>query len=332
MDTKEKRRSAPVKDTKAATTGTRRTASTSRSATAAPRKRSAPAAAQKRRSAAPKKPVPEVVYTQPGPFNKNRFLLQLVSVVAVVLALVFGMSIFFKVKVVTVSGVDKYTEWDIRQASGIQDGENLLGISEPKISSSIKAKLPYVNKVRVGIKLPDTVKIEIEELDVVYAVEADDSSWWLMRSDGGIVEKTNSAEAAQHTKVLGLKITNPEVGEKAVAAQPQTGEDESTPVTVLASEQLSVAVSILQYLEESGIIGEAASVDVSNLNSLVMWYGERFQIYLGDNTQLLYKIGLIKTTISEHMEPYDSGILDASLSIQPDPNKEYQVIYTPFDK
>lgn len=286
----------------------------------------------KKRKPSPKRPTPDVVYTQPGPFNRNRFFLYLLTVVAVVLALIFGMAIFFKVEIVTVSGVNKYTEWDIRQASGIQDGENLLTINEPKISSNIKAKLPYVNKVRVGIKLPNTVKIEIEELDVVYAVEAEDSSWWLIRSDGGVVEKTNSAEAAQHTKVLGIKITDPKVGEKAVAAQPAPPEGETVPVTVLASEQLSVAVSIMQYLEETGIIGDAASVDVTDLGNIQLWYGNRFQILLGDTTQLLYKIGLIETAITEHMQSYDSGILDASLTIKPDPNKDYQVIYTPFSK
>lgn len=331
MDTKEKKRTAPRQGTKTAKGGRGSTASATRTVKTAPRKaRTSPTTSRRRTTS--KKPTPDVVYTQPGPFNRNRFLLQIASVIAVVLALVFGMSIFFKVKVVTVSGVEKYTEWDVRQASGIQDGENLLGISEPKISSSIKAKLPYVNKVRVGIKLPDTVKIEVEELDVVYAIEAEDSSWWFMRSDGSIVEKTNSADAAQHTQVLGVKIKKPVVGDLAVAAQQQAADGETAPVTVLASEQLSAAVSILQYLEESGIIGEAASVDVSNTSSLVLWYADRFQIYLGDTTQLLYKIGLIKTAIDEHMEPYDSGILDASLTIQPDADKEYQVIYTPFNK
>ena len=62
-----------------------------------------------------------------------------------------------------------------------------------------------------------------------------------------------------------------------------------------------------------------------------MWYGDRFQIVLGDSTQLGYKIGLIKTAIDEYMNAYESGILDASLTIQPDPGKQYHVIYTPFD-
>lgn len=287
-----------------------------------------------RRAAAPKKPTPEVVYTQPGPFNRNRFLLHIATVVAVVLALLFGMSIFFKVKTVTVAGNNKYTAWDVKEASGVQEGENLLTISEPKLSSNIKSRLPYVNKVRIGIKLPDTVRIEIEELDVVYAIESDDGGWWLMRSDGVIVEKSNSADAEQHTKIVGVKIAAGEVGQMATAASTpaETVEGaEASPVTVLPSEQLSTVVTVLQYLESNRIIGEIASLNVEDLSNIELWYADRFQVLLGDTTQLSYKIGLIKTTIDDHMQTYDRGVLDASLTIQPDPEKEYHVIYTPFN-
>ena len=72
----------------------------------------------------------DVVYTQPKPFLRRRFLLHMATVLAVVVALVLGMSLFFKVETVTVAGMEKYTAWDVRQASGISDGENLLGISK----------------------------------------------------------------------------------------------------------------------------------------------------------------------------------------------------------
>lgn len=294
-------------------------------------------ATKARPAKAPKQPEPELIYTQPGPFNANQFLLRLVTVIAVVFALIFSMSIFFKVKTVTVAGTNKYTPLDIREASGIQEGENLLSISEAKLSTNIKEKLPYVNTVRVGIKLPDTVKIEIEELDVVYSVEAEDATWWLMRSDGVIVDKTNAAEAEQYTRLLGVKITKPAVGEKAVAAQPQieetTEEGETVPEsTSQAAEQLDAAISIFQYLEDRGIVGEAASVDVTNMTQLEVWYKDRFQIQLGDSTQLAYKIKLAQIAVDQYMQSYDSGVLDVSLTIQPDEEKEYQVIYTPFEQ
>lgn len=285
--------------------------------------------APKRRRPAQPQPSQDVVYTQPDPFNRGRFILNLLIVGAVVLALIFGMSIFFKVDIdkVTVSGANKYTEMQIREASGIKDGDNLLSISEPRIASKLHDALPYVDDVRVGIKLPDTVKIEIVELEVVYAIESVDAGWWLMRSDGVIIEKTNDADAGQHTKVLGIKITAPAQGQKAVAAEevtePAEGE-ETTPVTVKGQEQLSAAISILQLLEDNGVIGDAASVDVTNLADLQIWFGDRFQVILGDTLELSYKVRAMKSAIDQ-MGDYQGGVLDASFTTWPN-----EVGYTPF--
>lgn len=278
------------------------------------------------RKSAPKRPTPDVVYTQPGPFNRNRFILYLASAVAVALALLFGMSIFFKVETVTVIGNSKYTAWDVREASGIMDGENLLTISAPRISSNIRDALPYVNKVRVGIKLPDTVKIEIVELDVVYAVEAADESWWLVRSDGILTEKTNSADAGQYTKLAGVQIADPAVGQQATAYQSQqyTEDGETVPITVLASDQLQTALTIAQHLESNGVIGAAASIDVTSLSGLEIWYGQQYQVSLGDATRLDYKIKSLVSAIEE-MGDYQSGMLDVSFTAWPD-----EVGYTPF--
>lgn len=347
MDTKEKRRAnAPVKRSGAARTA----ASVKRAGAPASKKRGTASnkgkspvkrsvaqvgvatertARRKVRKVTQKQPLPEVVYTQPGVFNRNRFLLHLATVVAAVLALIFGISIFFKVDTVTVSGNVKYSTWEVMETSGIKIGDNLIGINEAKITSNIISGLPYVDKVRVGIKLPDTVKIEIVELDVVYAVEADDGSWWLIRSDGGVIEKTNSADAELYTKVFGVQITDPEAGQKATAAQPvsqeTTADGTPVPVTVNAEEQLDTAISILQYLEDSGVIGAAASVDVTDLNSLEIYYGTRYRVTLGDTTQLSYKISSMKAAVDE-MGDYQSGILDVSFTTWPN-----EVGYTPFE-
>jgi len=283
----------------------------------------------KRRRPAQPQPSRDVVYTQPDPFNRGRFILNLLIVGAVVLALIFGMSIFFKVDLdkVTISGTNKYSAMQILEASGIKDGENLLSISEPRIASKLHDALPYVDDVRVGIKLPDTVKIEIVELEVVYAIESVDAGWWLMRSDGVIIEKTNDADAGQHTKILGIKITTPAQGQKATAAEEvvDTPDDaETVPVTVKGQEQLSTAISILQLLEDNGIVGDAASVDVTNLSDLQLWFGERFNVLLGDVIELSYKVRAMKSAIDQ-MGDYQGGVLDVSFTTWPN-----EVGYTPF--
>lgn len=275
---------------------------------------------------------PDVVYTQPGPFNRNRFLLHLLTIIAVVLAVTFAVSLFFTVKHVEVSGMDKYTAWQIREASGIKEGENLLAVGRARISSLIEDRLPYVNKVRVKISLPDTVCIYVEELEVVYAVESVDDQWWLMRADGRIVDKTTAAEAERYTKIEGIQLTDVEVGKAAVAAESApdatNAAGETVPVTVTGKERLDTAVAILGYLEANGIIGEVETLQVDNLNDLQLWYEDRFQVLLGDSDELSYKISAMKSAI-DRMSEYQTGILDVSFTVDTGSGRN-EVIHTPF--
>ena len=339
MDTKEKQRhAAPQKRTaskKRPVSGavqTPRRASPKPSAGKVPVKKEIPKRIPKRprpKTAPERQPSPDVVYTEPGLFSKSRLILRLATATAVVLALIFGISIFFKVEVVTVAGCQKYTAAEVKAASGIQEGDNLIGLNKSRVYGNIIGELPYVNKVRVGIKLPNTVKIEIEELDVVYATEADDGAWWLLRADGTAIEKINATDAEQHTKLLGVKITKPEVGQRVVAYQPPTQETlpdgQPVPVTVKAEQQLDTAVSLMQYMEEYGMLGEAASINVENLGDIEIWYGTRFRVDLGDTTDLKIKVSRMRAAINS-AEPADTGVLDVTFTVTPG-----EVTCTPFD-
>ena len=80
----------------------------------------------------------------------------------------------------------------------------------------------------------------------------------------------------------------------------------------------------LQALEANDIVGEAASVDVSQLEQITLWYGTRYQVNLGDTTRLDYKISCMSDVILQ-LSDYQSGMLDLSFTIRTD-----QVVYTPF--
>ena len=102
-------------------------------------KRAAEAARKRRR--AQMHDTPAVIYTAPAAFNWNRLLVQMLTVTAVVLALVMGLSVFFKVEHITVSGAEKYSTWAVREASGIKEGDKLLTFSIPRASGQIKRDL-----------------------------------------------------------------------------------------------------------------------------------------------------------------------------------------------
>lgn len=287
---------------------------------------------------------PAVIYTQPASFNRDRLIVQLITVLAVVAAFMIGLSVFFKVKVITVSGATVYSPYSIQEASGITEGDNLLTFSRARAASQIRAKLPYVKSVRIGIKLPDTVNIEIKEDGVVYAIQDDTGIWWLMNSDGKVTEMANNSTASNYTQIVGVTLTDPAVGQIGVATERTAAALESTDGTDAASEEttlptvastvvtgaekLDVVLQILVAMEDNDIVGSIASIDVTYLDDIVLWYGTQYQVNLGDGTDtvhpLNYKIACMYDAILQ-MADYTTGILDVSFTI-----RENQVVLTPF--
>ena len=290
-----------------------------------PRKRTEP------RPVEPVKPAVDVVYLPPKPFNRKRMLLRLATVVAVVVALLLGLSVFFKVDAAkfTVVGTNKYTAYDVLLASGIKDGDNLLTFSRARAAAKIRAELAYVDDIRIGIKLPDTVIIEVVEVEVPYAIAAQDGSWWLVSSSGKVIEKAADGAQSGYTRILGVQLDNPKRGTQASAIEnipAQTDPDGNTvPVTVTQSQRLRIALNIADYMELNGIFGKAATVDVNDLADIQIMYGQRYQVKLGNETQLSYKISCMKHAINK-LDDYQSGVLDITFTTWPD-----KVGFTPFD-
>lgn len=280
----------------------------------------------------------QLVYTEPKPFNRNKFILQLAIVLAVVLALVVTVAIFFKVGkrvnedqqevvAVLVAGNERYTAAQVVEASGIKEGDSLMGMNRSKIRARILQELPYVSSVRVGIKLPDTVNIEITESSVLYTIEALDGNWWIMSAEGKILEQTNWLDAKDHTVCDGVRIQVPEVGQQAVALEPepQTDEEGNTiPAVMTGAQTLEMLLQILDLLERYGILGDAASVSLADLNNVQIWYGEQFRIDMGGPEQLEKKISYAKATMNE-LESHRTGVIDVSFTVKPD-----QPVFTPF--
>ena len=266
----------------------------------------------------PVRVVPEVVYLPPKPFSRSRFILHLVTVAAVVLALVLGLSIFFKVETIEVSGCSQYTAWQVQQASGITEGDQLLTFSRAGAASKIVSQLPYVKTVRIGISLPDTVKIEITETAVTYAVQDQSGIWWLMDSAGKLIEQTDETGSSAHTVITGVTIQSPEAGEQARAyedTQESTdAEGNVIPITVTAAQRLTAVLDIAFNLEQNGIIGDAAGINVTDLFAIELWYGQKFQVRLGDTDRMAYKISCLKAVVDDFAQsrPYEAGVLDIS--------------------
>ena len=258
-------------------------------------------------------------------FGRTFFRRLMLSIGAALLIALVLMA-FLRVRNISVVGNAMYSQSEIQEASGISQGSALLLVNKTTAASRIRAQLPYIDEVRVGINLPDTVKIEVVELETAFAVAADDGSYWLINSDGRLIEQITAKAASDYLKIDGVRISSTTVGDQAVAAEmpaeeppaeKQEGEEEETadeeaeegPPEAPAGERLDVALQIVRQLGAGEEIREITSVDVSSIYDLQIWYGTRFQVKLGGVSELSYKLDYMLAAISQ-LESYQSGVLD----------------------
>ena len=231
---------------------------------------------------------------------------RLLIMAAVVAALALSMIIFFRVRNVEVRGNLFYSAEEISAATAIADGDNLLTISRGQVAGSVMAQLPYVESVQVTRRLPDTVIVTVTEFDTTYAVPDAAGTWYLMTSTGKLTEQVPELEAKAHIQVENLVLKAPVVGEQAVPSADEGKED-------AARRRLETLLKLLKEIEAAGLVREVSSVNVMTTSSLSLWYGDRFQVELGDSSELAYKLEYLKLIIAEQKD-YTTGTIDLSLS------------------
>lgn len=261
--------------------------------------------------------------TPPRALPRRTLVLKLVVTLAVAAALMLGITIFFKVQNVRVTGNAKYTAQEIIDASGIQMGENLLTLGKPKAAGKIQAELPYVGDVQIGIKLPNLVNIDIVELEARFVIADEEGTWWIMDSGGKILEKMDPDRMNSYARVVGVQTEKPVINELAVALEPDS--EDGADILGTAAERMEAAVEILTELQHSDRGGQITEVNVEGLYDIQVLYGEQYQVIFGGPLDLTYKTRYMVQAIEKLGEgEYRSGILDLTFS---EPGR---AIFTPW--
>lgn len=238
------------------------------------------------------------------------------------LLLIVCLMVVLRIDYVSVVGNSLYSKEEIQEATGLSEGSALLLVNKTAVASRIKAELPYVDDVRVGIGLPDTVKIEVVELESVYAVAADDGSYWLVNSEGRLVEQITAKEASEYLTIEGVRLQNAVAGQayevvedplpkEEAPTEEQTDDDTEldVPPEATAAERMDIALQILRQLEDSEDIRTITALDVTSKYHLEIWYGTQFQVVLGDPSEMSYKLEYMLAAIDQ-LESSQSGVLD----------------------
>ncbi|MGI5962814.1 MAG: cell division protein FtsQ/DivIB [Lawsonibacter sp.] len=268
--------------------------------------------------------------------NRGRFgpLFKLLCILAVVVALTMGATVFFQVETVVVTGNSRYTQEQVIEASGIAIGDNLYHMNKFHAAQQIRESLPYIGEVSIRRSLPSTIVITVTEWDAVARVEAPDPAQIaeeLALEDGEDLEageaaaSDSEADGSSSQMDGGVEVADEawliSVGGKLLEPAPEGKEAISvtgiTPImpragTLLSlpqSEQgqLQALLSLLSGLEELGMLEETDSIQLSP-TQVVMGYQGRFSVKIPLNADFSYKLSVLRESVVEAEKKLGDGI------------------------
>lgn len=220
------------------------------------------------------------------------------SFVIICAALVFGMSVFFRVSELAVTGAGRYSEQEIIEASGIEQGDNLMLINREAVERRIQSKLLYIGEVQVKRQLPTTIAIAVEESGGIAILETD-GGLWLVDKSARLLEPCPQGERNKYMRIIGLSAVKPEAGVGI-----STPEEEKPNAALLQA--------LLEAVAAAGLQADIATLDVQNpVNAEMDYLDGRFRVKLGSRDNLDYKLELLLEVV-EKLEPGDRGIIDLS--------------------
>lgn len=229
--------------------------------------------------------------------NRGRLggLYKLLSILIILAVVAAGCIVFFRVNQVTAVGQASYSAQEIIDASGVQEGDNLLLLNRGAAVKGILSRLPYVESVNLRRELPDRVVITVEEC-VPTALIQGEGSWWVLDANGKILEQTTRSGWPELTQVAGMAAVGPAAGAKLeVSAQ-----------DVLRLDSL---VQIMQALTDRDMMEKVSVIDLTGPGDVTMEYDGRFTVRLPLNADFARKMIVLEGTVAQ-LQPNEKGKID----------------------
>lgn len=230
--------------------------------------------------------------------RKHGALYAPVAFVLVCAALIFCLSVFFRVSAVEVEGNGFYSEQEIVDASGVHEGDNLFFINRFSVASRVFAKLPYIEGVSIERKLPGGIVISVTESEAIAYLRSGDELWAIDRSCK-LLSQVKAEDAEALIRVEGMSAASPAEGDMLV----------TTDGNAAGVEYLS---DMLGQIYALGLRQDIKSIDMTDPLSPEFDYVGRFTVRMGANENTPYKFQLMLGAVAA-LQSGDAGILDLSI-------------------
>lgn len=228
--------------------------------------------------------------------GNNTLWYLLILVFMVTTTVVLTTTVFFKIKTISVTGCERYDDRSLILSSGILLEENMFRLKDAQIREKLIDEYSYIANVKIHRKLPDSIVLEITEEVPFGAIDA--GAGYTLISEGGRVLECNTPVLPEKMPiVMGFSEESPEQGSYL---------NESNSDNVKRMSLIMEAIKKMDFPYYDVI-------DLSDPYNLKLYYQDQFEIILGTDSSLEYKLELIlKVVETQDLLNGFRGTIDAS--------------------
>ncbi|HHZ05241.1 MAG TPA: FtsQ-type POTRA domain-containing protein [Clostridiales bacterium] len=227
---------------------------------------------------------------------RNITLSAITLAVVLLIGVVLSLTVLFNCEAIEVDGVTLYSEQQVIDISGLHTGENLFLSQKKNAENMIIACFPYIDEVKVSIRIPNTTIITVKEATPSYYIK--EGSQYLIISGKGRILDVTDENTMDIPVITGCKLTDTAVGAF---------------VDIENENVMPVLNEINQSINKNNVAG-VKEIDIDDMARIKLNYEDRITIVIGVPEDIDYKIRVAMEIINNHLAVTDKGELDVSNS------------------
>ena len=244
-------------------------------------------------------------------FRKIRkYLFHYILLAAFCLAILFVMcyTVFFKLDQIQVNGCSVYSQAQIIDEIGAQKGESLFKVNISNAEKLLAGKLPYVRSIKLSRKFPTTLKVDVQEEEVLGAVYTNEG-FAILSTTGKVLETKVLALREGIPRIVGLVGLTYETGGYLRKSDTKDGE-------------LLDQIKVLQEVQKQLAANQLTDItyyDVGDILNIEVMLEDKLLLKLGSASEMDYKLEFISKVLvgkksgeEEFEQVPEEGTLDFS--------------------
>ena len=204
---------------------------------------------------------------------------------------------FFRVKIVNITGAHRYSDADILSVAGISDGQNMFLMNKYRMADKLIQELTYLEDVHISRDLPDTLNIDLKECVLPLAV-AQDEACWLVSPSGKIVDRLDISAAERYAQITGCPVLSPSIGTQIALPSEYLPQQRSL-------------VQLLTALDNAQMLDDVDGIRLDNHSCILVDYGGRFTVKFPLDANYRFKLHALDVYITgEKIQDNMTGTFD----------------------